>query len=362
MGTFEYIPDILQALDIHIFLDPTSQKRLSCVSTITRKILEFSRYNNLAHTFVEDWLKKYQYRYQEAIECQAKIKRITIYGKILWESIFIPPQITHVCIKFSDFDAIIIPLGKLPSNLIKFEIHVTAFDQPLSNLPLSLQFLSILSIRFNQPLYKLPPNLKYLFIASNNCFNQSINFLPKKLMYLTLWRCVWKTPENLTFPERITHLLIYSDHFLFSPNYLPLYLRHLRLERNQPLDNLPPNIIFLKLGQEFNQSVDNLPQNLRKLIFSPDSFFNKPVDSLPQNLIVLKFGTKFNQKIDSLPPNLLVLFLGPGFNQKIDQLPSKLKRLKFASGGIFKQKLSNLPKTITQLILPNGHVINHFQQ
>jgi len=57
-----------------------------------------------------------------------------------------------------------------------------------------------------------------------------------------------------------------------------------------------------------------------------DNNFNQPLNQLPPKLKVLQLGNKFNQLINHLP-SLEKLILGDKFNQLIDYLPLCLKEL-----------------------------------
>ena len=89
---------------------------------------------------------------------------------------------------------------------------------------------------------------------------------------------------------------------------------------NQPIDNLPDDIIDLSLSVKFNQPINNLPINLKKLLIFGD--FNQNIDNLPP-IYVSRLGGKllifgdFNQNIDNLPPNLETLVVSGKFNKEI---------------------------------------------
>lgn len=53
---------------------------------------------------------------------------------------------------------------------------------------------------------------------------------------------------------------------------------------NQSLENLPKNLLFLKVGWNFNQPLTKMPENLRRLEFG--RYFNQNIQNniLPKTL------------------------------------------------------------------------------
>jgi hypothetical protein len=102
---------------------------------------------------------------------------------------------------------------------------------------------------------------------------------------------------------------------------------------NKPLNNLPPNLIYLELGSDYNQSIDNLPSGLK----------------------ILRLGDKFNQTINNLPNQLEILEIGKDFNKNLDNLPSGLKVLIFrgyiTENYKFNIEINRLPLNLEILIL-----------
>ena len=138
-------------------------------------------------------------------------------------------------------------------------------------------------------------------------------------------------------------------------NYLP-YSKF-----NQPVDNLPPNILNLTFGNSFNKNVDNLPHSIINLTFGHE--FNKSVDNLPPLMQNLTFGWNFNCTIDNLPSSLLNLTFGYEFNQLIDNLPNSIISINFCeiilffhqSKKIFDKQLNCLPNSIYEIKLPHNY-------
>lgn len=98
--------------------------------------------------------------------------------------------------------------------------------------------------------------------------------------------------------NKIEYLNYHSNPLIELPtNYdidvynLPSTLKHLILyDCIERLDNLPNNISYLKIMNEFNQQVDNLPPNLIYLnivYMGVKNYFSQPVDNLPNSLVYL---------------------------------------------------------------------------
>eukprot|EP01112_Ceratiomyxa_fruticulosa_P020507 TRINITY_DN699_c0_g1_i3.p1 TRINITY_DN699_c0_g1~~TRINITY_DN699_c0_g1_i3.p1 ORF type:complete len:462 (-),score=70.84 TRINITY_DN699_c0_g1_i3:216-1601(-) len=119
-----------------------------------------------------------------------------------------------------------------------------------------------------------------------------------------------------SLPEQITHI-----DFIMDEDDSIIF--------NQPINNLPSNLVSLSLGDEFNQPIDNLPSSLAHLTIGHS--FNHPVNCLPKNLVSLDIGGAFDQSIDELPPNLVKLHLGMRFSHPINSLPQNLSEFSMYS-------------------------------
>lgn len=120
---------------------------------------------------------------------------------------------------------------------------------------------------------------------------------------------------------------------------------------NEPVDNLPSKLIYLKFGDYFNRPVNNLPSGLIYLKFG--QFFNHPVDHLPSGIKKLSFGEFFDQPVDNLPPGLIELKFGDSFDQPIDKLPSSITSLDL-SKSYFHQLIDKLPSNLKYIALPES--------
>lgn len=147
--------------------------------------------------------------------------------------------------------------------------------------------------------------------------------------------------ELFFIPPFIKKITIHDNFYKHPINFLPIGLTHLifsdNSEFNQPLDNLPSTLEYLKLGYGYNQ----------------------PLDNLPSGLVSLTVGDRFNRPIDKLPPKLKNLTLGQYFDCDLKMLPKTLECLKFTHAysryGInkiqFNKSLDYLPKSLTELII-----------
>ncbi len=77
-------------------------------------------------------------------------------------------------------------------------------------------------------------------------------------------------------------------------------------------------------------------------------YFNQKIDNLPKKLTKLILADCFNQKIDNLPQNLTFLNISTNFKQKIDNLPKNLTYL-YLDCRKYHKEVYNLPKNLTLL-------------
>lgn len=197
----------------------------------------------------------------------------------------------------------------LPStlkNLSVYKTHNRDINFDISHTNINNLYIGDL---FNKPIDNLPKSLTSIVFHKDCWFNQSVDDLPAQLKYLTL-----------------------GDDF------------------SHPVDNLPISLLNLKIGSKFNHPVDNLPTNLKQLVLGYS--FNQPIDNLPPQLIHLALGSNFNQPIDKLPSTLIYLELNGNFNQPINNLPAGLLHL--GLNGRFNQPIDNLPKDLEFLFLDSN--------
>ncbi len=128
----------------------------------------------------------------------------------------------------------------------------------------------------------------------------------------------------------LTHIIFSSkfvqpiDDIIWSDNILNIEFET-NSRFNYQIDNLPINLIELKLGAGFNQPVTNLPNKLKKITFG--LLFNQQIDNLPNSLTHLILDASFNQPIDNLPSNLTHLTIGNELDYTLNNLPSSLTNL-----------------------------------
>lgn len=113
---------------------------------------------------------------------------------------------------------------------------------------------------------------------------------------------------------------------------------------NKSVENLPPNLKVLTMGEYFNNSIDELPQGLEVLTLGSE--FVIPIRDLPNSLRELKLGKKVNQDLTNLlPDGLEILVLGEEFNSWVKKFPSKLKR--FVMNPRYNYLINNLPENLS---------------
>ena len=110
----------------------------------------------------------------------------------------------------------------------------------------------------------------------------------------------------------------YKDTLLI--NNIPSTIKYLEFdyesEFTEPLNNLPPSLIYLKLCDAYNHPLNNLPLSLEYLICGAQ--FNQVLDFLPPCLKYISLSDNFNYPLDVLPDNLLYLYIHSCvFNQPI---------------------------------------------
>jgi len=188
----------------------------------------------------------------------------------------------------------------------------------------------------------LPENLQKF--TSTGIPRIDINLLPKKLIYLELYKYTGFL-ENL--PETLRTLKI-GMCFDTSVDKLPYNLEYLNLgnDFNQSVDSLPSSLLELKLGRNFNQSIDNLPDTLTYLEIYGN--FNQPINKFPNSLEFLKIGYSFNNFLHCLPKGLKYLHLGFSFNQILVNLPDSLTCLEI-SNKYYDKCIDNLPFNLETL-------------
>lgn len=251
---------------------------------------------------------------------------------------------------FGDFK---LPLNSLPLQLLTLEFGVReAFSLP-DHLPPKLK--SLIFVEYNLPLPPLPQSLTELIFYSPYTF--PIHAEGTSLTSLFCDSEIIIAPPSLTIlrttvipqfqpPPSIHDLILYPGSVIkpdiawSNITYICVY----RSEFERPY-TWPPNLITLRFINTPVTSLDDLPPSLTELDIGDQ--FNTLINNLPRSLSKLSVGSNFNQEINNLPPFLAHLTIGNSFNRSINYLPSSLKH--FTVGNAFNQPLSSLPPSIQTL-------------
>ena len=244
-----------------------------------------------------------------------------------WDITNFPPHLTNLTFGYSTRRI----LPEFPLSLTHLNCAVRALPA-LSQLA-NLEVLQITGDVGSYSIPDLPLSLKILDINTNSTYPIRFQSLPPALK---VFRTTTAIPPIDNLPPLLTELEL-GDTF------------------NQPVDNLPSSLTRIKFGKQFNQPVDKLPLSLAHLSFHED--FNQPVDSLPPSLIRLHFGKSFNRQINHLPASLRHLHLGVAFSHSLSCLPS-ITHLSIAYGVLIRLDFRLLPPSLTHALLgthPHGY-------
>ncbi len=174
-------------------------------------------------------------------------------------------------------------------------------------------------------------NKKIYFAES---FNMDIDFLPNNVEWIIFVNeCVFTCSLNY-LTENIKGI-VFTDYSACETT----------------IDNLPSSLIYLIFDSscEFNNSVDSLPQNLQ--YFELESLnFNQPIRNLPMNLISLKLGKKISQPIDKLPASLIYLEI-KNSETNLNNLPQNIKFLNIVYSNHEKMKSFEYPPKLKRLTI-----------
>lgn len=231
------------------------------------------------------------------------------------------------------------PLDNLPSSLKHLSVSSKSkYPFHLDNLPFSLCELKLTFHLLDYPLVHLPPSLTN-FVFSQTVYSYSH---PLKLPPF-LSTCSVNAPfENHSLPKTIIKFEALSTLLVD----LPLHLTHLHLIRFNLEHPLPPSLQYLELSYA-TKPLSNLPP-ITTLILG--CLFNYTVPLL-EMLHLANFPT-FNLPVDDLPPSLTLLQLGDSFSHPVNNLPSSLRTL--VIGDSFDHPINNLPSSVTDLSLGNS--------
>lgn len=255
------------------------------------------------------------------------------------------------------FELLVLFFGKCFNKLINYPNKIfyikygDDFNCPVNNLPSSLEFL-IFGKKFNQPIENLPNVLKLLYLSVE--FNNSVDFLPNNLEYLNIGQNFNQSIDNL--PISLVELTFYHDEKDFSTNvkynYIYLIIKQIlnldddydkKIKQEKYTDhnyNLLPYKQYI-----FNKQINNLPINLEYLLLPDD--YNIKISKLPKKIKYIQFGSKYTHDISNLSnyDKLTLVSVGKNIQFKIKEL-YKTKSLKLTIKIKNKTKLIKIKKNI----------------
>lgn len=166
-----------------------------------------------------------------------------------------------------------------------------------------------------------------------NTMEAVIREFPYQLSEFTLSAKVYSVDHGINnLPDSLTRLIIVGNY-------------------NYPLFDMPKNLKYIELGEEFDHPLDCLPDSVSVICFDNyDSKFNHPIYVLPRFLKTLKLRSNFNQPLTAQLPSLKVLEINGKFNHSIDALPDSIEKLTIT--GCFNQQIHKLPEQLKYLELP----------
>lgn len=244
-------------------------------------------------------------------------------------------------------------------------INKQFFIQPIQNLLSNYNFIRISAI---EPTFtncfgsskisfgnnsKLMHCLEHVSDASDSAFAEAF------VNYITI------VLENIIPDEFIAYLphtisVLYLDNYKSTLELIETNSHIITLiignYFNKIINNLPPNLKYLKIGDKFNQEIKTYSSNLKVLVLG--NSYDKNLDNLPMGLIKLVLGDNFNCEINNLPSTLEYLILGAGFNKNVDFLPNSLKDIVF--GFMFDKPIDNLPNSICNIVIGNNNIKNSY--
>lgn len=221
---------------------------------------------------------------------------------------------------------------RLPSSLITLIAHGGRLERKI-DFPPKLRHIDLFD--YTHTLDNLPSTLLSLKLRGVHHRKLDLSYLPN-LTFVSAFKGYThsSSPYEFVPPPSISTLKLggFFTASLDNPP-LPSSLLHLKIGNgfNRSLRKLPQGLETLKIGNSFNYDVEFLPKSLKSLIFTQYSIFSYPVDNLPPNLQVLVLGNRFNQEINNLPSGLKKLVLGYKFHHELHCLPRSLISLKLGS-------------------------------
>lgn len=156
---------------------------------------------------------------------------------------------------------------------------------------------------------------KYKKVVLGDSINKSMDFLPDGVTHLQLGRRFNKPIMNL--PRTLTHLIIAANDIAYcefnqSLDYLPEGLEYLTIRLNQvfkmPINNLPSGLKHLHLiCKIFYHPINNLPDGLESLVITCFDYYN--THHLPNTLKKINITDKLiEDEVKVLNKNLIDIY------------------------------------------------------
>ena len=243
------------------------------------------------------------------------------------------------------------PIGPIPLRMQQLNFG-KVFNHPLPPLPPQITHL-IFGPYFNSEIHELPSGLTHLVLGISFC--KSLPPLPQTISYLSL-KCnlLHSTLPSTPLPH-LRYLNVLSKNF-DQPvtDALHPQLTHLMVGYNSSLKvvDLPSSLKYLHFSWSKHSLDGQLPEHLTHLIFSYWSAFNCSLTNLPCSLTHLVLPWHFNQQVDP-PPSLTHLYCNDEFNKPIIP-PPLLTHL--VLGKLFHQAIT-LPNGLTHLTIKGNFLM-----
>jgi hypothetical protein len=372
----DIIPDVLKNNNFH-------DNEMARLNRVAKNIKNSSSYSN---TYVISNINPKEY---------SKIRKLVIETTddyILYIKNFnLFENVTDLLIG-KKVDGNIIDTTMTPVRLLSFKLESDNFNKPIIlKSPLrKFKFCNFIMESPNNITFDLPTSLRTLFIDSflydkpikhkyleklvfrfGNKFNQTItqDNLPNLKIFFIGWECSWNQPiDNL--PRELIHLHLGGNGDFNRPvKNIPETLKTMYLigefDHNVNKHNLPKNLETLCLGLNFDKPLDDLPDRLQNLLLYCES--GKVIENLPTdlNFLFLHFEPDHSSK---LPTNLPNLFLGRSAfgTPKYVRLPPNLETLTFECNLSFREDeytevdLYNIPKSLKVLNMGTSYPSSAF--
>jgi hypothetical protein len=256
----------------------------------------------------------------------------------------------------------------LHSNLEYLELYITTsmiFEDILEyiKIPISVKLLTILlsndlvdNIDDTIPFHP-SPQIRNVKISTDEknlmvALEKLNKFIPKNVEYLEINFHI----SNYENYKSLKTLIIRSEPRDFYPEF-------------QPIDNLPESLEWLDIHHpDFNHPLNNLPSNLKFLrvgqgrISTFTRCYNYNLDMLPISLEVLFFpdnekhysyvdGYNYDYSLDNLPPNLKILnipeYIHEGTN--FNNLPDSIEILEWTEFDKYHKYITRFPKNLKEI-------------